>query len=297
MPIPEAQLETWCNQGAVTTSAAAYTSIRTALADPRSKVRDLKPEIYLQGSYGNSTNIYADSDVDVVVQHNSVYAWDVSGLAQAQQALFAAVPKVNYSWRQFYTLVLESLQVYFGAASLHPGNKAIKIRLPSGRTADVIPAQQYRRFTSFATPQVESHVEGIRFEDRAGRGIINYPKVHIKNGESKNAAGRTDKRYKQTVRMFKNARNAAIDKRFMNADAAPSYFLECLIYNVPDNIFSGRRQETFAGVVDYLNAQLPVEDAVCQNEQIRLFGNTPEQWDLASARTMMNALISLWSNW
>ncbi len=297
MSIPETQLETWCNQGATVTSAAAYTSIKTALADPKSKVRDLTPEIYLQGSYGNSTNIYADSDVDVVVQYNSVYGWDVSGLPQSQQLLFAAVPKVNYSWRQFYPLVLESLGLYFGNASVHPGNKAIKVKLPSGRTADVVAVQQHRKFASFLTPQVESHIEGIQFEDKSGRVIINYPKEHLKNGEAKNSPSRTNYRYKQTVRMFKNARNAAIDRRLIAADLAPSYFLECLIYNVPDNLFGSGRQETFAAVVDYVRTKLPVAAAMCQNGQIRLFGNAPEQWDVAKADALFNALISLWNNW
>lgn len=297
MSIPEAQLETWCNQGATVTSAAAYTSIKTALADPKSKVRDLNPEIYLQGSYGNSTNIYADSDVDVVVQYNSVYAWDVSELPQPQQLLFGAVPKVNYSWRQFYPLVLESLEVYFGRASVNPGNKAIKIKLASGRTVDVVAAQQHRRFTSFASPQLESHVEGIHFEDKAGRVIINYPKQHIKNGESKNSEARTNKKYKQTIRMFKNARNTAIDRRIIAEDSAPSYFVECLLYNVPDGLFAANRQNTFAQVIDYVRTKLPTQTALCQNEQIKLFGSTPEQWNVARADTLMSGLISLWDNW
>lgn len=114
MSIPESQLETWCNQGATVTSAAAYTSIKTALGDPKSKVRDLNPEIYLQGSYGNSTNIFADSDVDIVVQYNSVYDWDVSSLPLPQQMLFAAVPKVNHSWKDFHAQVVESLRSYYG---------------------------------------------------------------------------------------------------------------------------------------------------------------------------------------
>jgi hypothetical protein len=87
MAIPESQLETWCNQGATVTSSAAYTSIKAALGDPKSKVRDLNTEIYLQGSYGNTTNIYADSDVDVVVQFNSVYSWDVSSLARRSSTM------------------------------------------------------------------------------------------------------------------------------------------------------------------------------------------------------------------
>jgi hypothetical protein len=162
MAIPEAQLETWCNQGATVTSVAAYTSIKTALADLKSKIRDLNTDIYLQGSYGNCTNIYADSDVDVVVQFNSVYDWDVSALPTQQQALFFALPTTNYPWEQFYPLVVESLRSYFGAASVTPGNKAVKVKLASGRTVDVVPALQYRKFSSFRTREVETHVEGMR---------------------------------------------------------------------------------------------------------------------------------------
>src|SRR6266852_2928569 len=117
MSIPETQLETWSNQGATVTSAAAYTSIKAALADPKSQVRHLNPEIYLQGSYGNTTNIYADSDVDIVVQYNSVYDWNISALSEQQQLLFQALPKVSYTWKQFYVPVVESLQSYFGATA------------------------------------------------------------------------------------------------------------------------------------------------------------------------------------
>jgi hypothetical protein len=297
MSIPETQLETWSNQGATVTSAAAYTSIKAALADPKSQVRHLNPEIYLQGSYGNTTNIYADSDVDVTVQYNSVYGWDVSALPPYQQVLFSALPKTNYTWRQFYTSVLESLRAYFGAASVTPGNKAIKVNLPSGRTADVVPSLQYRKYNSFQAPETESHLEGVKFEDQAGRVIINFPKEHMKNGEGKNATARTAYRYKQTIRMFKNARNCCIDKRLLSADVAPSYFVECMLYNVPDNLFSGARQVTFSGVIDYLNTKLVVAEAMCQNGQVRLFGNTPEQWDVAKAGALLNALTSLWNNW
>jgi hypothetical protein len=297
MSIPETQLETWCNQGATVTSAAAYTSIKTALADSKSRIRDLNTEIYLQGSYGNSTNIFADSDVDVVVQFNSVYDWDVSALPPPQQLLFHGLPTTNYPWEQFYPLVVESLSAYFGGSSVKPGNKAVKVKLASGRTVDVVPALQYRKFSSFQTREIETHVEGIRFKDKTGRAIINYPKEHLKNGEAKNSQARTSYRYKQTVRMFKNARNCAIDKRILGDNIAPSYFVESLLYNVPDGYFSGARQVTFSSIVDYLNSTLPVNAAVCQNGQVALFGNTPEQWDVARAGQFLNALISLWNNW
>ena len=140
-------------------------------------------------------------------------------------------------------------------------------------------------------------MEGVEFQDKTGRVIINYPKGHIKNGEAKNAAGRTSFTYKQTVRMFKNARNAAIDKKLIGADVSPSYFVECLLYNAPDGLFSTGRQTTFSSVHDYLWSKLTLDTAKCQNEQILLFGNTPEQWKKDNAVAFLDGLARLWNNW
>jgi tRNA nucleotidyltransferase (CCA-adding enzyme) len=68
MVIPEKQLETWTNQGAVTSAQKAHESIRAALAAQTSPIKDMNVDIFLQGSYRNFTNIYGDSDVDVVVK-------------------------------------------------------------------------------------------------------------------------------------------------------------------------------------------------------------------------------------
>lgn len=45
------------------------------------------PEIYLQGSYANSTNVKFDSDVDIVVQLNSVFWSDKTQLSDTEKLL------------------------------------------------------------------------------------------------------------------------------------------------------------------------------------------------------------------
>jgi hypothetical protein len=298
MPIPENQLETWCNQGAVVTSAAAYNSIRTALTASSSRVRELNPDIYLQGSYGNNTNIWADSDVDIVVQYNQAFYPDLSALVPLQQQAFtAAHSNQRYDWRAFHGDVLESLRSYYGAAAVVVGNKAIKVTVPNGRTADVVPAFQFRKYRAFQTIQHQLYVEGIQFEDRIGRPIINYPREHIANGVAKNAPERTNHRYKQIVRMFKNARNAAIGRHLIAEDVAPSYFVECLAYNAPDHLFVASRQNTFRAVLQYWSQHLSVDEALCQNEQIKLFGTSPQQWSTDHAAAFVNALELLWNTW
>jgi len=298
MAIPEAQLETWCNQGAIVTSASAYTSIKTAIWNSKSKIATRNPDVYLQGSYGNSTNIFADSDVDVVVQLSEPWGRDISGLPDYQQQLYLeSVVDATYAWRQFHADTVSTLQSYFGAAAVKPGNKAVLVTLPSGRTADVIPSFLYRKYKFFQAQNVQSYVSGIKFEDNAGRTIVNFPKEHITNGEAKNSKERTAFRYKQTVRMFKNARNTAIDRGLLKDGTAPSYFVECLLYNVPDALFVADRQLTFINVLDYANTKLPVDGALCQNGQLKLFGETPEQWKVQRAGEFLQSLINLWNHW
>jgi hypothetical protein len=50
MPIPEEQFPTLSNQGAMVSAQAAHTSTRAALAAPRSPVREVDYDVYLQGS-------------------------------------------------------------------------------------------------------------------------------------------------------------------------------------------------------------------------------------------------------
>ncbi len=112
LPIPGSQLETWSNQGPVVTSNAAYTSIRTALSSEDLAVR-AKYVIYLQGSYRNVTNIYSETDVDVVIQLNSTIRYDVSLLPNEERNAYDAdLGQVTYTLQNFRTDVLRTLRSY-----------------------------------------------------------------------------------------------------------------------------------------------------------------------------------------
>jgi hypothetical protein len=76
----------------------------------------------------------------------------------------------------------------------------------------------------------------------------------------------------------------------------PSYFLESFLYNVPDSIFGKEHQQTFIDVVNWL-AKSDTDQFVCQNGQMRLFGDTAEQWLAADARQFLGKLVMLWNDW
>ncbi len=301
MPIPESQLETWSHQGAITTASVTYRSIQTALSANSSSIKDKDYEVYLQGSYKNDTNIRADSDVDVVVQLNSTFGYDLSVLSEEQERQFQASYPTNatYLWEHFRADVLRALRAYYGAASITEGNKSLKLASVPGRlAADIIPAISFKKYEYFYGISAESHVEGIRFQSRRdSRAIINFPKPHYANGVKKHSGSRTNGRHKPTVRMFKKARTYLVDEGTIADDLAPSYFLECLLYNVPDTKFGASFENAFVEVFNWLWAEAPTNNLVCQSEQIALFGTTPEQWDVPKAKQLLEALKILWESW
>ena len=296
MPIPESQLETWSHQGAVTTAKRTHESIRNAL-DPHTWPTGVKYEVYLQGSYKNTTNIRGDSDVDVVAQLDSTFQSDLSELTDYQKILHQqAHPDATYLWQNFRADVLTALRNYFGSPAVNIGNKSLKVIGNSNRLpADVVACMQYRKYKHFRSLNDQSYVEGMVFYTlRESRKVINFPKVHYQNGTKKN--GRTSSRYKPTIRVFKNARTYLVNQGIISKELAPSYFLECLLYNVPDVKFTSNHQDTFCDVINWVQ-KANMTNFLCQHEQFSLFGDTPEQWSSSKAQEFLNMLGYLWNNW
>jgi hypothetical protein len=298
MPIPLSQLDTWTSQGAITTSSAAYASIRHALLKTTSPLANRDVEIFLQGSYGNSTNIYGDGDVDVVVLYGKTFHKDMSALTPAQQQLHEALfPPATYRWSQFRDDVLGALKSHYGNSVVTPGKKSIKVQTASGRrTSDVIPAVQFRRYATFVDQDNFSAHWGIQFFDSSNNPIVNYPKYHIARGEEKNQAARTRGQYKATIRLFKNFRNYLVENGLLAEGVAPSYFLECALYNVPDHLFIGNLTDAVPAILNYLlNAQCA--GFLCQNGVVPLIGISPTQWSEGNFAAFVTAAISAWNNW
>lgn len=290
MAIPESYLIRWSNHGPQTSSKQTHETIRASL-ESYSWPEHVKYDFFLQGSYSNDTNIRGDSDVDVVLKLNNCFHPDWSMLHPRDQAVLEkAFPPGTYQWKDFRRDAFAALDSKFHAF-IEQGNKSIKLKAgPPRLAADVVVCLEHRRYTS-----LDSFVEGIAFyalQDQ--RWVVNYPQEHRKNGAAKNS--RTNNRYKPAVRMLKNARNYLVDARRINRRLAPSYFLECLTYNAPDNVFKNDFQETYRGIVDWM-VRGDINKAVCQNRQQYLFGPSAEQWSLDDAKTLSNHLVTLWNDW
>src|SRR5882724_1599836 len=116
MAIPEEQLTTWAQIGAQTTSKETYATVKRALESEDAAYHGKSYDVFLQGSYGNDTNIYKESDVDVVIRLDSIFTYDLASLSQAEKDQFNAVhPDATYTHKHFQEDVLKVLSARFGA--------------------------------------------------------------------------------------------------------------------------------------------------------------------------------------
>lgn len=296
MTISEEQLETWSKIGAVVSSRDTYATIKDALEAPDAAYAGKDCSVYLQGSYGNDTNVYAESDVDVVIVLNNVYFHGINALTDADKTNFhGAWVAAGYGYVDFKRDVLAQLTKKFGK-DVVAGDKAIQITASgSRRKADVIVAVEYREYISHNTVAGTNYTSGIAFRDAANNLIANYPKRHSNNLTTKHQA--TAGWLKPTVRIFKNLRNRMVAEGKIEAGLAPSYYLEGLLYNVPVNKFGRNYGDTFVNCFNYV-AEADRSKFVCANEQYYLLHQSSlVTWRAEKCSKFLTAAANYWRNW
>jgi hypothetical protein len=296
MAIPESQLTTWSSQGSITQSAQTYSTIKLALESKGTTYADKDYEIFLQGSYGNDTNVYADSDVDVVIMINSLFFRDLSRLPPEQAAAYKrSFEDAKYGYSDFKTAVVAILSTRF-ANDVSLGNKAAWIKPNAGRrNADVLISAQFRRYHEFHDHSNQRYDEGIGFLSAGGKLTENFPKQHSANLTKKHQD--TDKRLKPVVRVFKNMRNHMRDKKRLAEGIAPSYFIESMLYNVPTDKFTASYADTVAACHDWLT-QTDQTKLVCANYThwlVRAGEHT--SWAPENFTKFLAAVRDLWMKW
>jgi len=297
MAIPEAQLETWSHQGAVPTSKDTYATIRRALEDPKARYANKQFEIFLQGSYGNDTNIYAESDVDIVTCCSDTYYRDVSELPPVQSAAQqSSWSPATYEYADFKSAVFDALSAAFGK-SVSLGNNSIKIAASgSRRSADVIPAFEFRRYYRYISEYDCDFHKGITFFRRDGAQIDNFPKHHSENLTRTHQSSAN--RLKPTIRIFKNIRSVLVERGALQAGDAPSYFIEGLIYNAPTDVFKHSKFDTVLGILQWLCQTTDRTNFLCANDRYFLLrDSSPLCWPAANCDKFIGAAIDLWNNW
>lgn len=298
MAINEAQLQTWSNQGATTSSAATYNSIRTCI-EGHNWNDDVTFNIYLQGSYRNFTNIRGDSDVDVVVEFSSVFYSNKHELTVEQLKAFNEYySDGKYTLNSFKEAVIQRLKSYYGEAYVKVGNNSIKVLANSGRLdCDVICCAEYREYRSFSKTDISSYTKGIVFwTNKTNEQVVNFPKQHFDNGASKNQI--CNNNFKPTIRIIKNIKARLVNSGIISSSLAPSYFIEGLMYNMPNVDFQNSTHSSRVLAIlktfhSYSDSQF--ESLLCQNGRRYLFGSSKQQWNIADCRIFRDQLIKFWN--
>jgi len=297
MSIPQSQLEAWSHQGSVAQSKNTYAMIKGALEASNAKYNGCNYSVFLQGSYGNDTNIYSESDVDIVICYDGEFFCDLESLPLEQKSAFQShFSGGNYSYSDFKSHVLEALRSAFGSAVV-PSKKAYKITgNGSRRDADVVVAFEYKKYFEFQDSNNQDFSTGICFFNADNTRIVNYPKLHSKNLTTKHQE--TNGNLKPAIRIFKNMRSKLVENGLIAKDIAPSYYIEGLLYNVPDDKFFGNYEKVVGNILVWLYQKPDRTNFLCANEKYYLLrDNNPVCWPCANGDQFINATISLWNNW
>jgi len=277
LAISEDQFKTWGKQGPTAQFTATYNTLKDCLEDVDAPHYPKDFSIFLQGSYKNDTNVYGDSDVDVVIRLNQSFYTDLSNLSDEDKALWnAARSDATYTLDQFKKDVTGWLVKKYGR-DVQPGSKAIFIKgNDNRRNADVLVCCKHRRYLRFKNLNDQKYHEGISFFKSSGVRIDNFPAQHSENCTTKHQDSKNW--FKHTARIFKNLRNTMIEKGVIENGLAPSYFIEGLLWNVPLDRFGGTEQQNFFETLDWLRTA-DRSKFVCANELYYLFHPTsPVTW-------------------
>ncbi|MFC2060028.1 nucleotidyltransferase [Chloroflexota bacterium] len=282
MPITGKILGSWSHHNSAMASKQAHVSIRNALAAYSGWAKDAQYEIFLQGLYKNATNLRRDSDVDVVVQLSAIVQPRVVAIRGSQLEQDQSHKVAYQRWQSFREQVLNALKATYGTkavTSRHKSLKLVKGKIPAA--ADVVVTLHYENGLAFYLPSQH-------------RWVVSYPRQHYERGLEKEEA--TNNRFKRTIRMFKAARNHLVENHAIKEGTAPSYFIECLLYNVPNDLFKDNFGQTYSGIVDYLkNANL--QQFKSQNGVRQLFGQSKDLWNVGEAKKFVLALERMWRKW
>ena len=304
MSIPKEKLEQWKRQGDDQKSSKTYHMILQLLTDYCSDIVDVNNEnVFLQGSYANHTNIKDDSDIDVVVLAYDVFANNAREVLNPIQLnefkkTYSPSTKTLEWFKEALYQRLNGKQISGQTVIMERGCKTIKFNQSEEFwqyvPADIVPAFEYRKYTGSNGIRKEDQMEGIKIYDSSKQQeIVNFPKLHKKNGEDKNSVSRTNGNYKETVRIFKQMRNHLIDLGAIDENLMPSYGLECMMYNVPDTLFKEDLVERVDLIIQWLITN--VKDSFVEQSRMRLLFD--ETLKIEDAKIFINACQWLSNNW
>jgi hypothetical protein len=269
--------------------------VRAAFANS-SRLAGVPLKIYVKGSYANNTNVRLDYDVDVAVEYRGMYYIDATGAeADVRKAAFAA-PDYGGPYggvqgaSKFKADVEHALSQHFGSSAIERGNLSLRVReRKTTLPADIVPCFTYRYVHGRDWRRQPLYHEGTRLYPDQGPYIHNWPQQQYDRGVAKNLA--TGRRYKRLVRALKRLENKLVVAETIAP--LPSFFMECLVYNVPNGKFGHLTYAADMRAVLACIFNSTLDDAQCErwleaSERKWLFGHG-QSWTQRQAHQLADA--------
>ena len=194
------------------------------------KLKEMSIEIFGQGSYANNTNVRLNSDIDINVRFTDGFYFNLPEGKKRED--FGLDSPIEYSFSDFKNDVEQALINKFGTESVKRKNKCLTVLGNTNRVeADVVPTWNYRRYSADG-----SHELGVKFWADTMQSVVNFPKQHIENGKGKN--NNTLRRFKRLTRLHRKLRYKMIEDGEIISENITSFLIECLVWNVPNDIFT-----------------------------------------------------------
>lgn len=242
--------------------------------------------IFAKGSYANNTNVKLDSDVDIVMECQDLFYYKY---VDPQPNPPPASNSYSGIWTplHFRQELKKALVNHFGSDAVVEGSVAFTIKELRGSrpSADVVPAFQYKYYL---TSDKRNFHLGNKIFNSTGTSIVNWPEQQLTNGTKKNIS--SGYRYKDFVRVLKNSENYLVENGTM--PALPSYFMECLIWNVPDDVLHNKSLELdFGSSLSWLWSKLANESDFkywTEPNNLKYLFNSSQKWTLSDAKSLIS---------
>jgi hypothetical protein len=196
-------------------AAREYSSIKSLIENRQGLAAALSPRCFLQGSYKQSTAIYAINDVDIVT------------LCELWQPGSGAGGGQSYDRHTIFDIIAAPLLAdhrYRTKVHYAPTSMCIKVNL--GIKIEILPVV-YKAGTY--DPQTEPF---RLYRPERGQWEDGYARYHQMYLTLKNQDGRTAGNFIPAIKVMKHVRS------LYNLDAV-SFHVECLLHWLPDSLFLG----------------------------------------------------------
>lgn len=248
-------------------------------------------DIYLQGSYPNNVYVTAGTKLEVVFELKKLTSGDLQNVTNIIKNREVKV-KFDYSLKDFKDDLFQALLNEFPSQEVLKTNRALEIDKNNYNplTVDVLPAYSY----TYVDEKTKKEIPAlIIYEAISRKYVLSFPYLHSQYIEEKDK--NTNGMFRYVDRSFRRFTNYLVSHELLPVGFAPGYFIDCLLSNVPDNLYKGTLSEIWVKILNYLSlANLKL--FTCVHKQFSMFNNTYDGWTVDEATYYIETLSSAFFN-